>query len=177
MAPTSACARARAASVSSMAWTHARSEVCSWEPNMGSRSSDIEEHRLVRTLQMDVEAVRIALTPREQRCASGDGRQIVRREIDARHNVAQQTAREHHDVGEGGGTGLEPKPPGGVRGAAPEAAGLRELDERIVDGIPCAVVDDTCDAHVAVVEHDGLLEKHPAEERTDGLRRRGNCRG
>src|SRR5262245_59091112 len=97
--PSEACASASATSQSSIAWTCARAESCC----ATSGSSDIEKHRLVRSLQDEVEAVLRGAAARDQRRAplarhAGQDRVLLvlrlALEVDARDEPAQEPARE-----------------------------------------------------------------------------------
>src|SRR5437660_11462479 len=101
-----------------MACTQTRSETCSLLPNIGSISSDIEERRFIRTLEVDVEAPH-----------------VVRLDVHACDEMLQQAAGKDDDVDEFGPSRLEPVRADGVGRAASEAFRLPDLDERVVHGI------------------------------------------
>src|SRR3954470_9226772 len=103
--PARACARARAASKSSMAWTQARSDVASLTEAGTKSASNVKEDRLVLALEVDVEAEHLAILARhERRPALGVyrgqhgiglvGLRLVG-EIDPGGHPLEQPAREH----------------------------------------------------------------------------------
>src|SRR3954471_14332928 len=120
------------------------------ERSMGDRPSEVEEDRLVRTLQADVEAVAVAVALGQERLPPIGGDAVGHRrllEADARGEVAQQSPREHvrRQTGHPRDDGLPA--PVVVGGAAREGGRLArpDLDHRIGDRLTGSVIHDAAD--------------------------------
>src|SRR5437764_12221595 len=111
MIPRRACARASAASTSSIACTQATSETTAAIrslPRLGPKSrSDGKEHRFLLALETDVEVQHAAITPGDQRRSPGRfdrvedgivgvGRLV--REIQPGHQVTKEPTRKDGDI-------------------------------------------------------------------------------
>src|SRR5689334_22826059 len=109
MIPSRACARASAASKSSMATSHARPETCSATPPRAytpAKTSDLEEDGFTLALDVDVELVAVLARRDEQGVAAVRRDRLEYRiaavvlvgEVDPRDAAVEHPAREDVDV-------------------------------------------------------------------------------